>query len=159
MKTFLTVILFISFTITVFGQNQPDSLGFTNKAAAKNLTINGVKEGKWCENIFDIEDITTDTHSPYYMLTVYKAGKPNGIRRIYYRRGQQLYIETPYINGRKNGVEKSYYSKTKVEKETPWINDTINGIVKVYYRKGGLSSETIYVKGKIISSKKGSGSV
>lgn len=44
----LILILPPSLTLSAFGQTPPDS-GFTNKAEAKNLMVNGLKEGKWIE--------------------------------------------------------------------------------------------------------------
>jgi antitoxin component YwqK of YwqJK toxin-antitoxin module len=99
MKTFLTVVL-LSFSLAAgaVGQIIP-SMGFTNKEEAKNLRVNGKKEGKWVE-YFDlkkgVEIETKNKNAPIYRLTVYKAGKPNGIVREYYRNGE-LCNETLYL--------------------------------------------------------------
>src|ERR1700749_3333052 len=80
-------ILFLLFSIVAFGQQPeyPDS-GFTNKTEAKNLTINGLKEGKWIEYVDFQDSVLLDQNlSPnYYRLIVYKYGKPLGISRAYF---------------------------------------------------------------------------
>ncbi|HTB07840.1 MAG TPA: hypothetical protein VK806_12880 [Bacteroidia bacterium] len=104
MKPLLTLILFLSLGIAAFGQDYPDS-GFTNKAEAKNLMVNGLKEGKWIEYADD-KGFTEDTTAPYYLLIVYKKGKTFGITRLYVF--GRLHDETPYVNGIPNGTEKTY---------------------------------------------------
>src|ERR1700728_4756526 len=51
----IILILSLFSSLTVFGQQPeyPDS-GFTNKAEARNLIMNGKEEGKWCEYIAKI---------------------------------------------------------------------------------------------------------
>ena len=117
------------------GQTLPDS-GFTNEAEAKNLWLNGKKEGKWCE--YQKCD-TVFVH--VYWLKVYKDGIPYGIARKYHPEGYLLEI-TPYVNGKINGVVKSYYKGGKLQQECPYNNDLPNGIMKMYYESGKLESET-----------------
>ncbi|MGP8215607.1 MAG: hypothetical protein ACLQQ4_08600 [Bacteroidia bacterium] len=105
MKLFLIIILSFSFTLTSIGQQNPLDSGFTNKAEAKNLVINGKKEGKWLEYIKRIQldniDVTNDTNlAGHYKLTIYRAGKPFGIMRQYYMSGK-LMSETKYTNEKK----------------------------------------------------------
>jgi antitoxin component YwqK of YwqJK toxin-antitoxin module len=170
MKPLLILILSLSFTLTAFGQQ--DS-GFTNKAEAKNLMVNGLKEGKWVEyeNIYG--NFSTDTsYAECYRLTIYHMGKPLGIARQYYM-NNKIWCETPYNNGRRNGIEKWYYSDGKalgettynkgekigiehwyyengiLKSETPYTNDKESGIRKTYFENGVLESETPFTNGKI----------
>jgi antitoxin component YwqK of YwqJK toxin-antitoxin module len=91
----------------------PDS-GFTNKAEAKNLMVNGLKEGKWVEYLdsakVEIEGIllmtpTNDTNAPYYSLSVYKKGNLYGIAREYYK-GGSLKGAFHFTNGNANGINR-----------------------------------------------------
>ncbi|HTB30831.1 MAG TPA: hypothetical protein VK808_02330, partial [Bacteroidia bacterium] len=59
---FLIGIIFLFIALGAFGQDYPDS-GFTNKAEAKNLMVNGLKEGKWVEYQDMMGNFNTDTHS------------------------------------------------------------------------------------------------
>ena len=154
MKLLLILILSLSFTLTAFGQDYTDS-SFTNKAEAKNLTVNSLKEGKWLEYIgYDdtlgapYEEDVTGTNKPYiyYRLTVYKTGKPSGIVRQYYKDGV-LKKETPFINGRIEGIEKTYYDNGKLYSETPYTSSQINGDVKEYYMSGRLLRVITYSYG------------
>ena len=146
MKVLLILILSL-FTLSAFAQEYPDS-GFTNKAEAKNLTVNGLKEGKWVEYADDSNLGTSDTNAPYYMLIVYMKGKPRGKLLEYYKSGK-LYIESPLlVNDNLNGVAKEYYENGHLKEETPYINDKRNGVEKEYYESGILKRETPYNNGK-----------
>lgn len=164
------IILFF-FTLTTFGQS--DSLGFTNKAEAKNLIVNGKKEGKWCELMYN-DSLRQDTIG--YSLTIYKDDKPHGIQR-YYNKEDELYDAIPYVNGLKNGIEK-YGTATSANSETPWVNGKKEGVQKSYflsdsltwmekpyhedlldgtqrmYYKGKLFHEKVWIKGRLVSDKK-----
>jgi antitoxin component YwqK of YwqJK toxin-antitoxin module len=141
----LILICVLFFSLSSFGQQPeyPDS-GFTNKAEAKNLMVNGKKEGKWVEYV--------DTTNPgvyvstAYHLFVYKDGKPFGIEHTYDRKGN-LESVIPYVNGLKNGVEKVYIGIGLTE--YPFVNDTINGVVKRYNQHGQIVRESPHVKGKL----------
>src|SRR5665213_1795900 len=152
----LILILFISLTFSAFGQ-QPEysDSGFTNKAEAKNLIVNGLKEGKWIEWILQNIDnirITSDStyayEASYYRLILYKKDKPTGIVRWYYMNGN-LFSETPFTNGKENGLERQYYRSGELEHETKYANGKEVGIEKSYYASGKINDETPYIKGKI----------
>ncbi|HXP49888.1 MAG TPA: hypothetical protein VN922_08045 [Bacteroidia bacterium] len=166
MKPLLIIFISLSFALTAFGQQPeyPDS-GFTNKAEAKNLTINGLKEGKWVDYLKgDGENI----YKGSYRLMVYKEGQPYGIMRQYYY-GNNLYLEVPFTNGEWNGVVKEYDWHGKLKSETTYNNGVIYGTTKLYEyvgkgksenvtvkeydRNGNLLSETTYNNGKVISTK------
>src|ERR1700722_8015952 len=106
MKPLLIILISLFTTLTAIGQQPeyPDS-GFTNKAEAKNLIVNGLKEGKWIEyfgNDVITNDTTSTTNTPYYRLTVYKASRTYGIEREYFNtESNQLFDETPYVNGKR----------------------------------------------------------
>jgi antitoxin component YwqK of YwqJK toxin-antitoxin module len=136
------LILIISLLIAC--NNMPEQ-GFTNKAEAKNLMVNGLKEGKWVEYTDDVGIVITDMQDTdrewsFYKLTIYKAGKPYGIVRQYYRNGK-LEGECPYVQGKRNGVEIWYYQSTKLRQKETWKNDTLNGEFKDYYESGKLRME------------------
>lgn len=152
------VLLLLSCNAFAQQPEYPDS-GFTNKAEAKNLIMNGKKEGKWCEYSNGGLDITSDTNAVYYILTIYKAGVPTGIVRKYYGHHGVLCSESPYKNGKLNGVQKIYRSYkgslmvTLIE-EKPYVDGEVNGIVKEYNINGGLKSELSYINGKAQGMKK-----
>ena len=90
------LIISLSFSLIAFGQ--ADSLGFINKAEAKNLMVNGLKEGKWVEYLDFKGRTTSDTNAPDYMLTIYKKGVPIGIVR-WYTKLQTLEQKVYYNDG------------------------------------------------------------
>lgn len=172
MKPLITLILFFCTSLLAIGQEYPDS-GFTDKAEAKNLMVNGKKEGKWCEfhaSINDKDVITKDEkRANAYYLTVYKAGIPYGVMRIYwvnnnliwlmkekskYKNGW-LYRKIPYSNGQINGVLVEY--DPEETSYTPYKDGKKNGISKVYYcskQGSGLKWEITYVNDTEIGTKK-----
>lgn len=142
----LLLILSIHFNLTAFAQTSPDS-GFTNKAEAKNLMVNGLKEGRWIEfkhwHRFNLDSSKNNG----YRLAIYRDGKPIGVQREYLKSGQLL-NETIYINGEENRIEKSYYPNGNLRIELPISNGKMNGVQKAYYENGKLRCETIYVNDK-----------
>ena len=60
MKSKPTSILLIAISCFILFACQQEQ-GFTNKAEAKNLMVNGLKEGKWMEYFNDIGKVATDT--------------------------------------------------------------------------------------------------
>ncbi len=152
MKPLVTLILLFCLSLNGFGQQAtPECLdsGFTNKAEAKNSMVNGLKEGKWVEYetyYYDTSSyITTDTSAPYYILTVYKTGKPNGIQKKFYKRGMLMSI-TPYVNGRKNGTEKNYNENGQLQNCLTYINNKIDEEIG-YMDSGRVIYE--YIKDKL----------
>jgi antitoxin component YwqK of YwqJK toxin-antitoxin module len=141
MKPLLILILSLCFTLTAFGQKPeyPDS-GFTNKAEAKNLYKDSLKEGKWIEYLNYLDYFVEVSKSDFYILTIYKQGKPYGIRRSYYKSGKLKEV-TPYNNGCKNGISKEYFESGKISKLTPYTDGKINGVVKSYYENGKICAE------------------
>lgn len=147
MKAFLILILSFSFALATFGQDYPDS-GFTNKAEAQNLTINGVREGKWIEYNYaeDEQDNIDTTKVTGYSLIVYKKGKIVGIVREYLINGK-LVGEAPYVNGKLNGIVKTYYDNGQLYTLDTYTDSIQNGISKGYYKDGKLYYETTYTNG------------
>ena len=145
----LILILSLSYSLSAIGQNPLDS-GFTNKSEAKNLIVNGKKEGKWLEFLvrkFVVGGATyTDTFG--YKLLMYKDGKPFGMVRGYNLENGRLHSETPYSEGKGNGIEKIYDENGKLGMEIPLVNDSINGIEKLYDVKNGIQYDTPYINGK-----------
>jgi antitoxin component YwqK of YwqJK toxin-antitoxin module len=141
---FFTILFLIVRSSLVFAQQ--DS-GFTNKSEAKNLMVNGLKEGKWVE-YFTVDNIQAkDTSNQiYFRLVVYKSGLQNGIAHEYYPTGE-LYSKTAYKNGQESGIVKYFYKSGKLEQETHFSNGKENGINKVFYENGKVRSITIYTNG------------
>jgi len=182
MKPFFILIISLSFSLIAFGQAdslaRPDDSvgrGFTNKAEAKNLMVNGLKEGKWVEyvNASDLGLGLFEDNDSVYKLTVYKRGYSFGIVRIYKLDGK-LWCEIPCQNGKENGLEKEYgktgkicileipwedgkisgkmkeyYESGKLQREAPYSDNEANGIAKEYYESGKLKEETTYINGFI----------
>jgi antitoxin component YwqK of YwqJK toxin-antitoxin module len=148
MKAILIVILFFSFTLNAFGQI--DS-GITNKAEAKNLKVNGKKEGKWMEYIDDAEKIAKDSNKArYYHLAVYKSGKLNGFVRDYEKNGQ-LHSIGLYINDKENGYF-TFYDSGRVVLSIPYVNGKVTGVAKFYSLSGDSTDlgmfEVPYIDGQ-----------
>lgn len=159
MKGFLISILVLLITVNARGQQviadstrpaDTSEQGFTNKAEAKNILKDSLKEGKWIENIDERGNVTPYKNYLYYRLTVYKAGKPLGIQHYYYEKNNKLAAIMPYTNGEKNGIGKLYYPSGKLLKEIPYKNDLMDGVAKTYYENGGVINEIPYVNGKEI---------
>ena len=149
MRLSLSILFSLFLTITIIGQNPIDS-GFTNKAEAKNIMVNGLKEGSWLEYFSDNYTplkVADSDGAAYYTLTIYKTGKAEGIVREYFGTGN-ICSETRYVHGKKNGVKKDFYSSGAIFTTTPYTNDSINGMYKEYYRSGKLKGEVPYVYGK-----------
>ena len=145
MKAFLPFILFLSFTLVGFAQQDYPDSGFTNKAEGKiNLSDSNPNEGRWVE----YEDLdgndSKDTNAPFYVLKVYKDGESYGIERAYYKSGK-LYRVTPYKNGKTNGIEKEYYENGVLKSEMPYIDDKVVGIAKWYSESGKLYVEETFM--------------
>jgi len=139
---------FSLFTQCVIAQQPqyPDS-GFTNKAEAKNLTINDLKEGTWFEYLDSLRIATTDSNAPYYAFNVYKYGKFDKVQHGYYKSGKLLFI-APYINGKETGRETFFYENGKIKSEGLLSSDTLIGIVKSYYPAGNVKTFINYDHGK-----------
>ncbi|HTB06586.1 MAG TPA: hypothetical protein VK806_06485 [Bacteroidia bacterium] len=129
MKPFLILILLFSSNIQVFGQNNPDSLGFTNKKEAKNVIVNGKKEGKWCVGA---SFCVMATGGCNYTLGIYRADVPCGTFREYNSYGRLVRI-TRFVNGKKNGVEE-VYDDGRLAVKRIYINDTLK-LVRRYDEK------------------------
>lgn len=149
MKTLLFLIFLSYISTATFAQQ--DS-GFTNKAEATNLMVNGIKDGKWIEYEDENGNYTRKESSVFYELTIYSAGKSTGIARRYYNNGV-LESESPYKNGKIDGTSKIYLSG-KVVREIPYKDGKIDGLARYYYDTGILSAETPYTNGKINGTEK-----
>lgn len=147
------MILIISLSFEISALAQQDSSGFTNKAEAKNLTVKGIKEGKWID--YEIRHYgasnVPDTFS--YALNIYKAGVLNGTSREFNYKSRKLSHETQYKDGKKNGIERKYYSDGPLYEEIAYSNDKRNGTDKEYYESGKLRVETIYNNNSVVSTR------
>ena len=155
MKMKLIIILSLFFSLAAIAQQPeyPDS-GFTNKAEAKNLTINGLKEGKWLEYIIEYQahfEAPPGWDTTFYNLLVYKNGIRYGIARKYW----YGFIGDPdlcgvkhYIQDNKTRIEKEYWPDGKLWTEGPYINGKENGVIKKYSMGPGyLEYECPYING------------
>jgi hypothetical protein len=119
--------------------------GFTNRKEAKNLKVDGVKEGKWVEYSYLFWILKFDTLN--YTLTEYKHGLPVGIVREYYMNGN-LKGEVHYgMDGKRNGVAKGFYKDGLLRAENNFTNDKLNGAVDAYFSNGAIDSEATYING------------
>lgn len=153
MKTkFCIIILPLLLTIASFGQNLPDSLGFTNKAEAKNLTVKGLKEGKWVE--WKISgDMGTPPDTDLYYLTIYKRGLPYGIKRGYYKTGEIESITPFNKNGLISGIQKTFYRDGEPEYIFPFTNGKEDGVEKDYDRLCRLYREVYWSNGSVLKTR------
>jgi antitoxin component YwqK of YwqJK toxin-antitoxin module len=144
MKPLLIILISFLTTLTAFGQQPeyPDS-GFTDSSEAKNITVNGLKEGKWVE-YFDDTEYPMGTSG--YILIIYKNGMKIGLERGYYLNGKLQWL-SPYTGGLINGVYKGYYENGILMQVIPYTNGMENGSAKYYIESGELSVETPYSDG------------
>lgn len=146
---FLIGIVFLLCALNMSAQEYPDS-GFTNKAEAKNLTVNGLKEGKWVEYVDSNGDIMSDTIGTEYYLVVYKAGKRYGIAKGYDKKYPgKLQAVIPYKDGEKNGVEKGWDENGILFMEVPYTDGKEDGVEKWYSKSGKLQCQIPYSNGKV----------
>src|ERR1700722_20404630 len=125
MKPTLLILLSLCFTLGSFAQESYLDSNFKDTTGAKNLKINGLREGKWAEfdNIYNPAFVDT---AIYCHITTYKNGKPIDVVRNYRYRTGKLLRESPYANGEKNGIEKEYFESGELLMETPYTNGLIN---------------------------------
>lgn len=149
MKDFLFTLLYFGFSLGIHGQNNLLDTCFSNKAEAKNLFVNGLKEGKWVEyfkigdNGFEIA--TCMKKASISRFTIYNTGKPFGIVKEYYKNGK-LKSETPYIDGNIIGVQKKYSERGELIVENTVVDGKENGVIRIYYESGKLSMECPFTK-------------
>ncbi len=144
----LILILSLFFSLAAFGQQPeyPDS-GFTNKAEAKNLIVNGQKEGKWVIYYGNLNlrlvsgDKVVKRHTRHYELVVYKHDKLYGVTQRY-DNGKLSWRKT-YKNGKVNGIIIKYNEDGSKWQEATYINDTLLGPEKEY-RNGKIYIENWY---------------
>jgi antitoxin component YwqK of YwqJK toxin-antitoxin module len=152
MKNLLIYLFLTTYSLSLFAQQ--DS-GFTSKAEAQNLKVNKQKDGKWIEYLKvedEYESITSDTAAPRYRLTIYKAGKAQGLMRTYYKSGK-LEAEVFFIDGKQDGTAKGYYENGKLAFINPFDNGKRNGTFKGYYENGKIKMEAIYNNDKQVMMK------
>ena len=145
MKNFLVIISSLLLAINAISQGLFDS-SFTNKAEAKNLIVNGLKEGRWVEFKSYVGENTSDTNAPFYYLIPYSHGEPNGVLRICDKEG--VISKSHYNNGVLNGVEEKYDENGNLICILSYTNGRLNGMFKRYYTNGQLWDETPYANGK-----------
>ena len=145
MKAFLSLILFLFSSLVGFAQQDYPDSGFTNKADAKNLMVNGKKDGKWVEYGFLFWIIRADTLD--YTLIEYRHGLPVGIMREYFMNGN-LKGEVHYdMDGKRNGMANGYYKNGILRAEFPFTNGQLNGSLISYCSNGAIDSEATYING------------
>ncbi len=151
MKAFPILLFVLTLSLNASSQQALTDSGFTNKAEAKNEMVNGLKEGKWLEHLNGSSEPTKDTSSSFYVLIVYKTGKPYGLSRKYMGGGKwrdALISITPYVNGQKNGIEKNLHNNNgKLASEIPYADGKINGLAIGYFSNGKQSYETEFTNG------------
>ncbi|HTA82669.1 MAG TPA: toxin-antitoxin system YwqK family antitoxin [Bacteroidia bacterium] len=148
MKLFLTLLFSILSVNMILGQQVQLDSGFTNKAEAKNLYKDSLKEGKWIEYYDNVGRLTTDTSAPYYHLAIYKDDKMNGKVRRYDKSGV-LRIETTYVIGIIQGVSRIYDDNGILLSTAIFVNGKETGIHRDYYEDGEIRQEAGFVDGKL----------
>src|ERR1700722_19534433 len=107
MKNFLILSLTLSFASLTFAQAD------TSNA---NQMVNGLPEGRWIQ-YFDyrkgVEVGSEDHSSPFYRVTMYKAGKHTGTVKEYYLPTGELWYEAFYNSDWSKIVQKDYYANNK----------------------------------------------
>lgn len=136
--------------ISAFAQSALQENSFTNKTEAKNIMLNGLKEGKWVEYL-RLEDngmIMADSNSAtFYRLTIYRDNMPCGMVRVYTIKGLLL-SETPYSNGKRDGVSKAYGSRNGNLLYEDIYNNGRHAMTKFYNENGKLQCVTTYYVNK-----------
>jgi antitoxin component YwqK of YwqJK toxin-antitoxin module len=142
MKYFL---IFLLFLLVACNEVTYSDQGFTDRKEAKNLMVDGVKEGKWVEYGFLFWIIRADTLD--YTLTEYRHGLPVGIAREYFMNGK-LKGEVHYdMEGKRNGMANGYYKNGILRAEFPFTNGQLNGSLIAYFSNGAIDSEATYING------------
>lgn len=103
-----------------------------NKVSEGRL-VNKLSDGEWKYYHFESNQVM--------ILENYKAGKLNGVKKVYYKSGS-LAEESNYVNGELDGVYKKIAE-----------NETV--LEELNYKKGQLNGDAIYYNGKGIVSLKG----
>jgi antitoxin component YwqK of YwqJK toxin-antitoxin module len=136
MKKILILSLILSFTSAAFAQAD------TSNA---NQTVNGLPEGKWIQ-YFDYrngaEVGSEDKSSPFYRVTMYKAGKRFGSVKEYYKTGD-LWYEAFFNSDWSTVVQKDYYSNNKLILRDSILDDKGNHKIETYYGNGKLDSKFV----------------
>ncbi|HTB06167.1 MAG TPA: toxin-antitoxin system YwqK family antitoxin [Bacteroidia bacterium] len=168
MRFSIILLLSLAFTFTAFGQDSPDS-GFTNKAEAKNLLRDTMKEGKWLEYWesykfdykIDTEKSSITTNSTLHYnngdistIDDYKNGLHiHGSWKNSYRyttdTNADNYFLTIYKHGKPSGIVREYSKNGSLVATIPYKNGKKNGMRKSYYENGTISGELPYANGKI----------
>ena len=160
------LMVFNCFTMAAIGQD-----GFINKAEAKNLTVNRLKEGKWIEYDDEMGGFTTDTDAAIQYLSlihisnkaeaknVLKSGKKEGKWLQYFGKNTAIvknpaeaesYSLTFYKNDVPVGMVRIYYISGKLKCESPFSETGEGeGVTKEYYESGKLKSEAPFTKGPL----------
>jgi len=147
---YLIFTLVLLLCLTSYAQQVPDT-GFANKAEAKNLMVNGEKDGKWIEYLNNSMQDTKDTPAFYYRLIEYNAGKPHGIVHEYFGKGEaagKIRNRIPYADGKKNGVATKYYYIGKCASVCTYKDGKIDGLETDYTNTGKITREINFVDGK-----------
>ena len=136
MKNLLILSLTLSFASATFAQAD------TSNA---NQAVNGLPDGKWIQ-YFDyskgLEVGTEDKSSPFYRVTMYKAGKHVGTVKEYYRTGE-LWYEAFYNNDWTKMVQKDYYLNGKLILRDSILDDKGNNKIETYYSNGKLDTKFV----------------
>lgn len=164
-------IYFFSFFILISSSSFAQ---FTDKAEAKNQSIDKQRTGKWMVYL-DEDWIECDKEDAYYYrLITYRDGNPEGIVRGY-TMGDKLvfegnilddkddiydgvckwYYETggleqewTYEKGKAEGTHKSFYENGVLKSQGIYHHDKADGLHKFYSENGNLSEEKNYMNGK-----------
>ncbi|MDA1137032.1 MAG: hypothetical protein O3B01_00495 [Planctomycetota bacterium] len=82
--------------------------------------------------------------------TPWKNGKIDGVKKVFHRANDKLYMEVSYEDGQRQGVEKTYDLPGRLIKTTPYKDDRPHGEVVEYYAGTNQSKKVIpFRNGKV----------
>jgi antitoxin component YwqK of YwqJK toxin-antitoxin module len=84
-----------------------------------------------------------DEHGRLYEQSTYKAGRPHGLRILYFPDGDTLSVET-LVHGRHEGAYRLYHENGRVELEGQYLDNAMAGIWKRYYPSGQLMEKVTF---------------
>lgn len=105
-----------------------------NKVSEGKL-MNKLSEGEWKYYHFESDQIMT--------VENYKAGKLNGVKKVYYRSGS-LAEQANYVNGALEGVYKKFAENDTVLEELNYKNGQLHGVAIFYDGKGKVNLKGEY---------------
>lgn len=109
------------------------------KKVNEGKEVNRLREGQW-KMYFKGKDMVMQLES-------YKAGKLDGLTKIYYDNGK-VSEEINYKDGRRNGSYKKYGPGGKLEEDSVFKDDKLHGPATYYDDNGVIASKGVFADNK-----------